>query len=123
MSASNDRRIHLDPEILGPEEEHETRVRDRLWATVKKAARSIPFMEDVVAAWYCALDPVTPRSVRLTLLAALAYFVAPADLVPDILPLIGFGDDAAVLMAAIGMVRSSLRPEHYAAARRALDEA
>ena len=83
MTASNDRRIHLDPEILGPEDSREERIRERLWSTVKRAARSIPFIEEVVAAWYCALDPATPNRVRLTLLAALAYFVAPIDVVPD----------------------------------------
>lgn len=122
MTAYDDRRIHLDPEILGPEETREERVRDRLWATVKRAARSIPFMEDVVAAYYCALDPKTPRTVRMTLLAALAYFVAPIDIVPDILPLVGFGDDAGVLMAAIAMVRAHITPDHLEAARRAMAE-
>lgn len=122
MTSFEDRRVYLDPEILGPEDAREERVRTRLWTTIKRAARSIPFMEDVVAAWYCAIDPTTPRKVRLTLLAALAYFVAPIDGVPDLLPLIGFGDDAAVLMAAITMVRSHIRPDHVEAARRAMAE-
>lgn len=122
MEQSSYRRVWDDPEILGPEEARETRVRDGLWATVKRAARAIPFMEDVVAAWYCTLDPATPRRVRLMLLAALAYFVAPVDLVPDVLPLIGFGDDAGVLMAVIALVGRHIRPEHREAARRALDE-
>ena len=122
MPASNERRIHLDPEILGPEETREERIRERLWATVKRAARSIPFMEDVVASWYCALDPKTPNRVRVTLLAALAYFVAPIDVVPDLLPLVGFGDDAGVLMAAIAMVRAHITSDHREAARRAMAE-
>ena len=122
MSASNERRIHLDPEILGPEETREERIRERLWSTVKRAARSIPFMEDVVASWYCALDPKTPNRVRMTLLAALAYFVAPIDVVPDLLPLVGFSDDAGVLMAAIAMVRAHITDDHRKAAKKAMAE-
>lgn len=122
MTASNSRRVHLDPEILGPEETREERIRERLWATVKRAARHIPFMEDVVAAWYCALDPATPKRVRLALLAALAYFVAPIDAIPDVLPLIGFGDDAGVLMAAIALVRTHITDDHRKAAKRAMAE-
>ena len=122
MTAPEDRRVYLDPEILGPEESREDRVRAGLWATVKRAARAIPFMEDVVAAWYCALDPKTPRKVRLTLLAALAYFVAPIDVMPDLLPLVGFGDDAGVLMATIAMVRAHIRDDHRRAARKAMAE-
>ncbi len=122
MTASNDRRIHLDPEILGPEDSREERIRERLWSTVKRAARSIPFIEEVVAAWYCALDPATPNRVRLTLLAALAYFVAPIDVVPDLLPLVGFTDDAGVLMAAIALVRAHITDDHRRAARKAMAE-
>lgn len=120
MSRDGSDGFPFDPEILGPEEERETRVRDRLWTTLKRAARAVPFMDDVVAGWYCALDPLTPRRVRLTLLAALAYFVTPADLVPDVLPLIGFGDDATILLTALGMVGSHIRDEHREAARRTL---
>ena len=110
------------PGYGGPQETREARIRERLWATVRRAARAIPFMEDVIAGWYCALDPQTPRKVRLALMAALAYFVAPVDLVPDLLPLVGFGDDAGVLMAAITLLGSHIRPEHREAARRAMAE-
>mgnify|MGYP001156581348 FL=1 len=122
MPRAEDRRVYLDPEILGPEETREERVRERLWDTVKRAARSIPFMDEVVAAWYCALDPKTPRRVRWTLLAALAYFVAPIDALPDLLPLVGFGDDAGVLMATIAMVRAHITDDHRKAAARAMAE-
>jgi uncharacterized membrane protein YkvA (DUF1232 family) len=120
--ADDYRRVWDDPEILGPEETREERVRAGLWTTVKRAARAIPFLEDVIAAWFCAIDPTTPRRVRLTLLAALAYFVAPIDLLPDVLPLLGFSDDAGVLMAAIALVGSHITDEHRARARRALAE-
>jgi len=40
---------------------------------------------------------------------------------PDVMPLLGFTDDAAVLAAAIRLVASAMRPEHYAAAREAID--
>ncbi|MCC8236376.1 YkvA family protein [Pinisolibacter aquiterrae] len=116
------RRVWDDPEILGPEETREERVRSGLWPTIRRAARAIPFMEDVVAAWYCAIDPTTPRKVRLTLLAALAYFVAPVDVLPDVLPLVGFGDDAGVLMAAIAMVGRHIRDDHRDAAKKTLAE-
>ena len=55
---------HPDPEIIGPAEGHEARVRSRFWKTVRKAVASIPFIDEVVAAYYCALDPETPASVR-----------------------------------------------------------
>ncbi len=39
-----------------------------------------------------------------TLLAALAYFVLPIDMIPDVFVGIGFSDDIAVLSAAFAMV-------------------
>jgi len=110
----------LDGEILGPDPQDEARVRRKFWTTVKRAARSIPFTEDVVAAYYCALDPATPTRVRAVLIGALGYFVLPFDTVPDMLIGIGFTDDATVLTAAIAMVASHIKDVHRSAARRAL---
>ena len=92
------------------------------WKTFRKAARYIPFAEELVAAYYAALDPATPHRVRVILLAALAYFVMPFDAIPDFIAGIGFTDDATVLLAAIALVRSHITPVHREAARHALAE-
>ncbi|WP_311031089.1 YkvA family protein [Mesorhizobium koreense] len=114
-------------EILTPgnrdrNREREERVRGQFWRTAKRAARQVPFMEDVVAAYYCALDTRTPTCVRGILLAALAYFVLPTDFIPDFIFGLGFTDDVAVLTAAITAIRSHITPAHRAAAREALSE-
>ncbi|KWV44255.1 MULTISPECIES: YkvA family protein [Rhizobium] len=98
----------------------EETVRKKFWPTFKKAVRQIPFARDVVAAFYCAMDPQTPTRVRGVLLAALAYFVMPVDMIPDVFAVIGFSDDVAVLSAAFAMVSRHLKPKHYEAADRAL---
>jgi len=109
-------------EILGPEDEtvRAERVKSRFFATLKKAARYIPFADELVSAYFCALDPQTPHHVRAMLLAALAYFVLPIDTVPDFLVGVGFSDDAAVLLASIAMVRTHISPIHREAARNVL---
>lgn len=91
-------------------------------ARLKRVAKRIPFAEDLLAAWFCARDPATPRRVRLTLLAALGYFVLPVDAIPDFMPLIGFTDDAAVIAAAIAAVAGSITPEHRERAKAKLAE-
>lgn len=91
-------------------------------ARLKRVAKRIPFAEDLLAAWFCARDPATPRRVRLTLLAALGYFVLPIDAIPDIMPLLGFTDDAAVIAAAIAAVAGSITIEHRERARHAMTE-
>jgi len=118
------KRTEPDIEILGPEEaqEKQARIRKRFWPTVKKALGAIPFMDEVVAAYYAMLDPQTPRAARVTLIGALAYFVMPLDMIPDFIVSLGFVDDASVLAAALAAVGSSIKPEHREAARRALKE-
>jgi uncharacterized membrane protein YkvA (DUF1232 family) len=99
---------------------NERRVRRGFWPKVKRVAARLPFAEDLLAAYYCAFDRQSPLQVKAALLAALAYFVAPVDVLPDILPLLGFTDDALVLVTALRMVSSHIRDEHRAAARQAL---
>lgn len=102
--------------------QQEERVRASFFQTVRRALRSVPFMEDVVASYYCALDPQTPAASRGILLAALAYFVLPMDVVPDFILGLGFTDDIAVLWAAFRAVRQNIRPQHYQRARETLGE-
>jgi uncharacterized membrane protein YkvA (DUF1232 family) len=56
-------------------EEHEQTVRRDFWTALKQFAGRLPFVEDLVAAYYCALDPATPMRVRGILLAALVYLI------------------------------------------------
>jgi len=92
-------------------------VRERFWVKFKRVMALLPFAEDLLAAYYCAFDKRTPRHVQATLLGALAYFILPFDFIPDMLPVLGFTDDAAVLATAIRLVASHITPEHRDAAR------
>ena len=80
----------------------------------------MPFAEDLLAAYYCAFDKRTPRHVQVALLGAIAYFILPFDFIPDMMPMLGFTDDAAVLATAIRLVATHIRPEHRDAARATL---
>src|SRR5262249_56625543 len=95
-------------------------VREGFWRKVRRLAGQLPFAEDLVAAYYCAVDPLTPLPARAALVAALAYFVVPLDLIPDFIAGFGYTDDAAALAAAISITGNYMRPQHRAAGRRAL---
>ncbi|HEY6024449.1 MAG TPA: YkvA family protein [Pseudolabrys sp.] len=95
----------------------ENAFRHRFWRKTGRVAASIPFAEDLLAAYYCAFDRDTPLPVKMSLIGALAYFVLPVDAIPDMLPVLGFTDDAAVLASTIKLVASHIRPEHRAVAR------
>jgi uncharacterized membrane protein YkvA (DUF1232 family) len=95
-------------------------VRRRFWIKLKQVVAKLPFAEELLAAYYCAFDKETPRNVQAALLGAVAYFILPFDFMPDVLPALGFTDDAAILAAAIRMVASHITQEHRDAARAAL---
>ena len=92
-------------------------LRREIWRKLGPVVARIPFAEDLIAAYYCAFDRDTPTHVKGMLLAALGYFVLPIDAIPDMLPIIGFTDDAAVLAAALKLVSDHITPVHRQAAK------
>lgn len=92
------------------------------WVKVRRTLGKVPFLDDAVAAYYCAMDPATPTRVRGVLLTALAYFILPTDMVPDVIVGFGFTDDATVLDTAIGIVSGHIREPHRIAANHFLEK-
>jgi uncharacterized membrane protein YkvA (DUF1232 family) len=81
-------------------------------ARAKTIAHKVPFSDDVVALYFCAIDKSVPTKVKASIIAALAYLVLPADFVPDFLVGLGFTDDVAVLTALYSMVSSHINDSH-----------
>lgn len=104
----------------GRERRNERTVKNGFWPKMKRFAARIPFAPEAIATLYAVSDSNTPKRVKLLMLAALAYFVAPADAVPDIIAGLGFTDDATVFWAVWAMVKDHVTDEHFAKANRAL---
>lgn len=102
-------------------ERDERTVRRGLWDKLRANLHRVPILDQALAAYFCATDPVTPFRAKAMLMGALAYFILPSDAVPDWVAVIGFADDATVLAAAIQAVRSSMKPEHQERARAVLE--
>jgi len=84
---------------------------------IRKVAASIPFAADVLSVWWCARDKDTPAAAKGMMMAALAYFILPTDVIPDVLPALGMTDDAAVIAAVIAIVGKNLKSRHKEAAQ------
>jgi uncharacterized membrane protein YkvA (DUF1232 family) len=118
----------MDPELDEPQPfelpaviaRNERIVRKHFWKRFLAVAGRIPFAEDIAAAYFCAIDPTTPGRVRGILLAALAYFLLPWDIIPTFFIALGLMGDAAVLAGAIRMVSQHIKPRHYRRAREVL---
>jgi len=99
----------------------QAKVERKFWDKLRKYIRQVPFVGDLIAAYYCAVDPVTPLHVKAVLFGALAYFIMPIDLIPDVIAWVGFTDDAAVLYAALRIVAPHIKDHHRRQARAAID--
>lgn len=109
-----------DGDPRGNDAGREETVRRKFWRTLKRGARQIPFIDDVVAGYYCAVDRSTPARVRTALFGALAYFVLPLDMIPDFVIGTGFADDATVLLGTLALVKAHITPRHRELAEQAL---
>lgn len=96
---------------------NEEKVREGFLPKIRRVAAKVPFAADALSVWWCARDPETPAAAKGMMLAALAYFVLPTDAIPDVLPALGFTDDAAVIAALVAILGKTLKPRHKDAAK------
>lgn len=106
---------------MGTRMSHPGQVEDRrFWRKVGTVAGRVPFITEVVAAYYAMRDKHTPWRHKAILAGAIAYFILPVDAIPDFILPMGYADDAAAIAAAIGAASMSIHEEHRQRARRTL---
>jgi uncharacterized membrane protein YkvA (DUF1232 family) len=110
--------VPYDPDKL---KRDRAKVERKFWDKLRKYIRQVPFVGDLIAAYYCAMDSATPLHVKAVLFGALAYFIMPIDLIPDVITWVGFTDDAAVLYAALRIVDPHIKDDHRRQAKAAID--
>ena len=72
---------------------------DKISNNIKKAGAGLIYK--VMQLFYVAKNPNVPMKIRAAMIAPLGYFISPVDLIPDLAPVVGYTDDAAVIAAAI----------------------
>ena len=95
---------------------------DSLWKKVAafaaRAGREI--IEKVLVLYYCFQDPDTPAWAKIIIVAALGYFIAPLDAIPDVMPGVGFSDDLGAVAVALAAVAMHIKPEYWQQAKEKL---
>lgn len=84
----------------------------KLEAFVKKA-RKIPVLGGMIDDIICMIELADsyikkeysdiPVGTIVSIVAALIYLLSPIDLIPDFIPIIGYADDAAVVLLVLGL--------------------
>lgn len=79
-----------------------------LWRQQRRAGDDVPWRDiarlapDIVRLIKrLATDRDVPRATRWWLIALMVYLVLPIDLIPDFLPVIGYADDAIIVVVAL----------------------
>ena len=87
----------------------------------KRWARGLK--RDVHAVWLAARHPRTPRGAKLLALAVAAYALSPIDLIPDVIPVLGYLDDLLIVPLGILLVTRMMPPDVLAECRAAAEAA
>ena len=119
METSENNNEKMLPNVRGYEKEYSDR---RLWAKVARVAEKagLQVTYAVVLLYYVMKSPAVPLKTKGIIAGALGYFILPVDLVPDAIPVAGFTDDFAALVAVIKCVAEYTTPEIDAKARERL---
>ena len=81
---------------------------DKMSSVAKNAGVKVIYM--ALLLYYTVVSPHTPIKYRTIIFGALGYFILPIDLIPDLLPVIGYTDDVAALAIAISSVSAAITP-------------
>lgn len=88
--------------LANPDKYNEGQFWRKIKRYAKKAGREV--IEKALWLYYAAERPDTPKWAKTAIYGALAYFILPIDLIPDLLPGVGYTDDLGVIAAAIASV-------------------
>lgn len=97
---------------------------ESLWKKIKNYSKSAgtTVVYGVLLLFYVMKDKDVAMRKKLSIAAALGYFILPTDAIFDLTPLIGYSDDLGVLLFALTQVSSSITPEIKEKARSKLAE-
>ncbi|MFW6257167.1 MAG: YkvA family protein [Prolixibacteraceae bacterium] len=97
---------------------------ESLWEKIKKFSKSAgaTVVYAALLLYYIMQDKNIPIKSKVTIAAALGYFIVPTDAIIDFTPIIGYTDDLGVLLFALGQVSSSITPEIRLKARQTLSQ-
>ncbi len=94
------------------------------WSKIKKISKSagVQVVYAALLLFYLLSDKDVGIKSKLSIAAALGYFILPTDAIFDLTPLIGYTDDLGVMIFVLTQVASNITPEIKENARRKLNE-
>lgn len=90
-----------------------------LWDKIRKniAKIGVKVIYQALLLYYVAQSPNCPTKIKAGVIGALGYLISPFDLIPDIMPGIGFADDAIAIATAVALAQIYITDEIKAQAK------
>ena len=84
-----------------------------LWDKIRKniAKIGVKVIYQALLLYYVAQSPNCPSKIKAGIIGALGYLISPIDLIPDIMPGIGYADDAAAIATAVALAQIYITDE------------
>lgn len=97
---------------------------DKFWSKIKKYAKKAGYetIEMALILYYTLKDSKTPTWAQGTILGSLGYFISPIDAILDVVPVVGYTDDLAVLGAAFAAVAMHITQDTREKAKTQINE-
>ena len=95
-----------------------------LWDKIRKniAKIGVKVIYQALLLYYVAQSPNCPAKIKAGIIGALGYLISPIDLIPDIMPGIGYADDAAAIATAVALAQIYITDEIKAQAKAKIAE-
>jgi uncharacterized membrane protein YkvA (DUF1232 family) len=71
------------------------------------------FRKELQIAWLMVRDPHAPLIAKATVVVAVLYIISPIDLIPDVLPVLGWIDDGVIAMLLLKLALKFLPKDLY----------
>lgn len=93
---------------------------DKIARIAKRAGAKLVFAALIL--YYTLQSDKISTKDKAIIVGALGYLISPLDVVPDAIPIVGLGDDLAVLLYVLKMVWTDIDPEIKERAKTKLDQ-
>lgn len=67
-------------------------------------ARFLAFRKELATLWQAFVSSETPVHLKALMLLVPAYLLSPIDLIPDVIPLLGWADDFVVIPLLVSLI-------------------
>ena len=86
---------------------------NKLTSKLRKVAKRLggKALEAALTLYYVLRSPSISTADKAKIYGVLGYFILPIDIIPDLLPMIGYADDISALFWVMNMVWKNITPD------------